>query len=118
MDSVFSWTRLLVALAFLGFGLACLGTRHMREEFARYGLPRWRLLIGTLEVCGALGLALSGVFPALLVPAAAGLCLLMLMGVLTRLRLRDTFAQMLPALVLLILNACLVVGGLSPADAA
>ncbi len=108
MNTMFEWTRLLTAVAFLGFGIACLGTDHMRDEFARYGLARWRMLIGGLEICGGLGLALSSLVPALLLPSASGLGFLMLVGIITRIHIRDSFTQMLPALVLLLMNTFLI----------
>jgi hypothetical protein len=112
MDMAFEWARALSAVAFLGFGIACLDSDRMREEFGRYGLTRWRTLIGTLEICGAFGLFASISFPALVVPAASGLALLMLMGVITRIRIRDPLLAMLPALALLVLNAYLLTRGL------
>ena len=41
----------------------------------------------------------------MLVVAAAGLALTMLMGIATRIRIGDSLAQTLPAIVLLIMNA-------------
>jgi hypothetical protein len=95
----------LSIIAFLFFGITCLCTRHMVEEFERYGLARARVLTGVLQLAGALGLLVGRVWPWLVVPAATGLSLLMLLGVLTRMRIRDPFLHMTPALVLLLLNA-------------
>ena len=113
MDSLFEVARAVSLLAFFFFGAACLVSCHMREEFERYGLARYRVFIGCLEIAGALGLALGGAWPVLLVPAAAGLSLLMFMGVLTRIRIRDSLLQTLPALGLLLINAFLLVHALS-----
>ena len=112
MDTALDLTRLLSLAAFLYFGSACLVSRRVAVEFERYGLARFRILTGLLELSGALGLALAPAHPVLLVPAAAGLSLLMLLGVATRLRIRDPLLAMLPALVLLLMNGFLVVQGL------
>ena len=101
----FEIARALSAIAFLFYGIACLVTTRMKVEFERYGLARFRNLIGALEFLGALGL-LAGYFSnPVLVLAAAGLALTMLMGILTRIRIGDSLVQTLPAIVLLILNA-------------
>ena len=111
MDTLFEWTRLLTAAAFSGFGWACLTTDHLRREFERYRLARWRRLVGALELAGALGLAVATALPVLLVPAALGLMLLMALAVVTRIRIRDPFVQILPALVLLVMTSALAVRG-------
>ena len=113
MDTTFAWVRALTAAAFFVFGILCLASPHMEAEFARYGLARWRILIGTLETCGAVGLVISMRQPALLVPAAAGLGLLMLLGVITRIRIQDPFSSMVPALALLMMNAFLLARALN-----
>ena len=43
--------------------------------------------------------------PPLVLVASAGLALLMLLGVATRIRVRDSFMETLPAVVLLLVNA-------------
>jgi hypothetical protein len=77
----------------------------MKVEFERYGLARFRKLVGALEFLGALGLLVGYFSHPVLVLAAAGLALTMLMGILTRIRIGDSLVQTLPAIVLLILNA-------------
>lgn len=103
--------RVVSMLAFLGYGLACLFSDHMADEFERFGLARMRRLTGALEVLGALGLGAGYVLPVIGVAAAAGLALLMLLGVATRVRVGDSLADSLPALVLFALNGMLVYDG-------
>ena len=91
-------------MAFLFYGLSCLFSDGMASEFERFGLGRFRRLTGGLEVLGALGL-LGGFFVPPLVPAASGgLTLLMILGVATRIRVRDSVVAMLPAIFLLLVN--------------
>lgn len=90
--------------AFLWYGTACLFSDAMVAEFERFGLSRLRRLTGALEVLGALGL-LAGYWIEPLVPAASGgLVLLMGLGVITRVRVRDSVVETFPALVLLLVN--------------
>lgn len=105
MQTAFEIARALSAVAFLVYGVACLVSSHMKVEFERYGLARFRNVVGALECLGALGLVAGLFSPPFTVLAAAGLALTMLMGIVTRIRIGDSLAQTLPAIVLLILNA-------------
>ena len=104
MDFIFQSARLLSSGAFLFYGLTCLLFDSMGAEFERFGLSRFRKLTGALEVAGALGLLAGYLFPPLVMAASGGLSLLMLLGVLTRVRLRDPPVSVLPALTLMLLN--------------
>jgi len=92
------------ALAFLGYGLACLGYGAMEAEFRRYGLEPFRRWVGLLEVCGGAGLVAGFFVPSLALLASAGLAILMGMGVVVRWRLGDSIAQLAPAFTLGIIN--------------
>ena len=102
---VFEFARALSAIAFLFYGIACLVTPRMNAEFERYGLARFRRPIGAVECLGALGLLAGQFNRPVLVLAAAGLTLTMLMAIATRIRIGDSLAQTLPAIVLFVLNA-------------
>jgi len=104
--------------AFLVFGTASLVHPRMVAEFERYGLARFRRLVGSLEVAGALGLLVGYAVPALVLPAAAGLTLLMALGVGVRMRIRDTLLATLPAFGLMLVNGFLVVHVLRAASPA
>jgi uncharacterized membrane protein YphA (DoxX/SURF4 family) len=95
---------LVSAALFLGYGSLCLLSDGMRAEFERFGLSRFRRLTGGLEVLGGVGLLVGLLVPAVLVAASAGLALLMLLGVIARVRVRDPFVELLPAGVLLVAN--------------
>lgn len=99
----------LSGVAFAAYGLHCLLSNSMKLEFTRYGLGRWRVLTGWLQVAGSLGLLLAFVFPPLLLPSAAGLALLMVCGVIVRMVIRDPLSAAMPALTLLILNMAIAV---------
>lgn len=99
------------AISFFVFGSACFVPGYMRGEFARYGLPRHRHLVGLLEILGAGGLLAGQRLPWLGQLAAAGLALLMVLGVGVRIRIKDSLLQTLPALAYLALNVYLCVAG-------
>ena len=96
------------AAAFLFYGLACLFSPKLVAEFERYRLARFRALVGSLEVAGALGLIAGWWFPPLQTAAAAGLFALMICGLWARWRIRDPWYAMLPAFVLAVVNLLIV----------
>ena len=82
----------LVALLFLGTGaIKVFGVPYSVQIRDRLGVPPtlWRV-IGLLEWAGALGLLVGLAVPMLGVAAAAGLSVLMLGAVASRLRVYDT----------------------------
>ena len=95
----------LSAVLFLGYGSLVLFTGGMREEFERFGLARFRRATGALEVLGGAGLLVGLLRAEVLVLASGGLALLMLLGVITRVRVRDGVLETLPALLLMLANA-------------
>ena len=98
----------LSAAAFLFYGLACLFSAKLVAEFERYRLAQFRVLVGSLEVAGALGLVVGWWFPPLQTAAAAGLFALMLCGLWARWRIRDPWYAMMPAFVLAVMNLFIV----------
>ncbi len=100
---------LVSGLSFLHYGREVLSETRLEEEFSRYGLSDVRRLVGVLEVLGGVGV-IAGLFVAPLgALAALGLAVLMLLGVVVRIRLRDAPRLMVPAALLCVLNAALVV---------
>ncbi len=105
MQTAFEIARALSAIGFLFYGIVCLFAPSMKAEFKRYGLARFRSLIGALECLGALGLIVGYFNHPVLVLAAAGLTLSMVVAIFTRIRVGDSLIQTLPAILLLVLNA-------------
>ena len=100
----------LLAFAFLAAGSAKIaGLPFMREAANHLGVPFTAYRgIGTLEIAGALGLALGFANKGIGVAAAIGLCLLMLGAVGSHLRSGDSLAKAAPALVLALLAAAYI----------
>jgi len=96
---------LISAIAFTVYGVVCLTTNHMIDEFTRYGLLRFRTLTGILEALGGIG-TIVGLYyskPIYLI-STGGLAMLMLLGVFVRLRISDPITQILPAFTLMTVN--------------
>ena len=103
---MFTFLTFFSGFSFLVFGIACLSTAQMKAEFIRYGLEESRVLVGGLQLLGAFGLLLGYYYtPLLQALAAAGLSVLMILGFLVRLRLRDSVLKSAPSLFYALLNA-------------
>ena len=83
----------------------------MRREYDRYGLTKFRGLVGTLQVLGAMGLLVGFHTPLVGQFSAIGLALMMLCGVGVRIKIKDTALQTLPAFAYMLLNAYLAFAG-------
>ncbi len=76
----------------------------MPEEFAAYGLPVWfAYVIGALKIGSALALIAGIWLPALVLPAAALISIMMLGALAMHARIRDHLKKFLPALGMLVL---------------
>ena len=92
----------------MAYGLGCFTSRHLKKEFIRFGFSAERGVIGLLQICGALGL-IGGLWAPLLGKASAsGLALMMLAGILVRIKIRDGFLKTTPAVLYFLANAYLV----------
>ena len=96
------------AIAFIFYGLLILVTDHMKIEFRRYGLSQFRMLTGALELLGGAGLLSGFYYLPLLILSAGGLALLMLLGVMVRLKTRDPLDEIIPAFILMLMNIAIL----------
>ncbi|WP_132703816.1 DoxX family protein [Winogradskyella wandonensis] len=94
-----------VALSFIIFGKSCLHKKYMKLEFERYGLSKFRVIVGILQLIGGLGLLLGLHYNLLLLKVSAfGLFILMVLGFLTRLKIKDGALKSAPALIYALLS--------------
>ena len=84
---------------------------NMLEEFAAYGLPAWSCyLVGLLKVASALALLAGLIYPALALPAAIVIALLMSGAVAMHFKVGDPIKKSVPALSVLVLSAIIIAG--------
>ena len=96
--------KVISCLSFAYYGISCLLTKKIEVEFKRYGLSRFRKMIGYLQIFGSLGIAVGFYFSILTMISSLGLSLLMLLGVITRIRIKDSLLATSPALFFFLLN--------------
>jgi putative oxidoreductase len=92
--------QVVLGLLFLGIGsMTIVGRKMFVENFRRFGYPQWfRVVTGSLEVLGGLGLLIGIWIPWLSALASAGLTLVMLGAVVTEVRTREPLQKIaLPA---------------------
>ncbi len=100
------------ATTFIFYGLLCLSTDHMKAEFIRYKLVKYRKLTGCLEILGGAGQLIGFFYTPFLVFSSLGLATLMFMGTAVRVRTKDKFWSITPAFGLMIVNIYIVIEAL------
>jgi hypothetical protein len=81
----------------------------MAKEFERFELSKLRVLIGSLEIAGAIGIFVSQKVPILGFLATLGLAVMMAGGVILRLRLKDPLIDIAPAAFFMFFGAWILV---------
>jgi len=76
----------------------------MKSEFKRFGLEKLGLLTIILQLIGALGLLIGIWINELLIVASFGLGLLMFLGVIVRIKQKDSLLISIPAFFFMVLN--------------
>ena len=89
----------------MGYGIAYFTSPKMKIEFKRFGLEKAGTLTAVFELLGAVGLLVGLWIQIILLISAGGLALLMLLGVLVRIKVKDGLLKSLPALFFMIINA-------------
>jgi len=95
---------LISSLSFFAYAVSYFTSPHMKKEFKRFGLEKIGLLTIILQFMGATGLILGLKFNPILTISSLGLTLLMLSGLIVRIKLKDSIWISLPALFYMGLN--------------
>jgi hypothetical protein len=95
---------LISSLSFFAYAVSFFTSPNMKKEFKRFGLEKIGLLTIILQFIGATGLIVGLKFNPILTISSLGLTLLMLSGLIVRIKLKDSIWISLPALFYLGLN--------------
>jgi hypothetical protein len=98
---------LFSAFSFLFYGVGCFTSRHLKREFVRFGFSPQRRLIGLLQILGSLALIGGLWLPLLGTAGAVGVALMMLTGILVRIKIRDSLLKTMPAVLYFLVNTYL-----------
>ena len=110
--SIYNICVFLSSLSFFAYVISYFTSHHMKSEFKRFKLEKLGLFTIILQFFGALGLLIGLQFNPLLIISSGGLALLMLIGVMVRIKLKDSLLITLPALFYMCLNAYIFVGAI------
>lgn len=105
--SSFTFCILLSAISFLGYSVAYFIGPKMKSEFIRFGLEKYALATILFEITGALGLLIGHFLniELLLQISAIGLTIMMFLGIIVRIKVKDSLFVILPAFFFFMLNA-------------
>ena len=95
---------LVSSFSFYAYVISYFILPQMKNEFKRFNLEKLGLLTIVLEFTGASGLLIGLKFDMFLTISSLGLSLLMLCGLLVRLKLKDNILIVLPAVFFMVLN--------------
>jgi len=96
---------LISSFSFFAYAFSYFKAQHMKDEFKRFGLEKMGLTITLLEIIGALGLLVGLKIYFVLIISSFGLALIMLAGVIIRIKVKDDIWITLPAFFYMALNA-------------
>lgn len=105
---------LVSSLSFMAYGTTYFTSTRMKEEFKRFGLEKIGPLTAILELLGATGLLVGLKYQPVLLLSAGGLALLMFLGIVVRMNVKDGLLVSLPALFYMLLNAYIFFMSLYP----
>ena len=100
---------ILSGISFIFFGLACFYSDVFVNEFYRYGLSEYRLIVGFFQLLGGIGCIVGFFDKRILIISSLGLSVMMLLGVAVRIKINDTFVQTLPAIIYFTVNAIIFI---------
>lgn len=107
MSTIYMFLAICSVALFAYYGIASLVSEDLIGEFDRWGMSGLRRTTATFELAGALGLLVGLFVPVVALVASTGLCLMMILATIVRIRIRDPFYAMIPAIMLAIINAYL-----------
>ena len=93
------------SLSFVAYSVSYFISPHMKSEFERFDLKKLGIFVIILEILGALGLLVGLFFKPILLISSGGLAVLMLLGLITRIKSKDSLLVSLPAIFYFILNS-------------
>ena len=101
------------AISFIIYGILSFTSNIMKSEFKRWGISKFRLIVGYAQLTGGFGLILGYYFPIMTLLSSFGLAVLMLLGFTLRLIVKDGIIKSTPALLYLIINLIILCNNLN-----
>ena len=100
---------LISSFSFFIYARHYFASSKMKMEFKRFNLEKFGIIVIALQFLGATGLMIGFKYPPLITVSSFGLSLLMLLGVVVRINLKDGFWASLPAAFYMLLNLYILI---------
>ena len=113
MNYFFVSCVLFSSLSFLIYSVLYFVSPNMKNQFKRFNLEKYGLIVIIFEILGALGLLVGFLFKPLLFISSGGLAALMLIALLVRMKSKDSLWVSIPSIFYLLLNAFIFYFGFS-----
>ena len=97
-----------ISFSFIIYGFSGLLSNKMKEEYLRWGFHDYRIIISSIQLLCALFLLFGFFYPFFVIYCSMIFFFMMIGAIVVRLRLRDSFLEILPALMYCVLNAILI----------
>jgi hypothetical protein len=87
------------------YGITHFTSAKMKNEFIRFNLEKFGIVTAIFELLGGAGLLAGLFFRPFLLISSGGLTILMVAGLIARIRVKDKFSDLIPVLFFIILNS-------------
>ena len=101
------------AFSFIFYGIMSFTSNIMKSEFNRWGISKFRVVVGCAQLTGGFGLLLGFYFPLMTLLSSLGLTVLMLLGFILRLIVKDGIVKSSPAFIYIIINLFILLNNLN-----
>ena len=92
------------AISFIFYGILSFSSNIMKSEFKRWGISQFRVIVGIAQLSGGIGLIIGFYLPVFILLSSFGLSILMLLGFILRIMVKDGVLKSLPSLFYFLLN--------------
>ena len=99
---------LFTGLSFVAYGINSFISKRMKSEFQRWNLKKDRKAIASCQLIGGVALLFGLEWNIMLVLSSCFLCVMMLVAIVVRIKVKDNISDILPAFAYLVLSGIIL----------
>jgi|TARA_B110000444_G_scaffold259195_1_gene302180 uncharacterized membrane protein YphA (DoxX/SURF4 family) len=96
------------AISFIFYGILSFTSNIMKSEFKRWGISQFRVIVGIAQLCGGIGLIIGFYIPVFTLLSSFGLTILMLLGFILRIMVKDGMLKSFPSFFYFLINVIIL----------
>ncbi len=96
------------AISFIFYGVLSFFSKAMKSEFIRWKISQFRVIVGMAQLCGGFGLIIGFYVPIFTLLASFGLSILMLLGFILRIMVKDGMLKSFPSFFYFLINVIIL----------